>query len=103
MTYTPVTSLNDSAFYMIICKPFRGPELWAEGTLLTYKDVVRWLIEYQTEPKDIHSILRINLATGMAEDVSEEIAEDACDAYVHKNEGRSEDLDDLLRDVRYNR
>jgi len=100
MKYTPVTSLTDSDFYMIVCNPFRGPELWTEGTLLTQKDVIRWLIEYQTEPKDIHSILRINLATGTAEDVSEEIAEDACDAYTHKNEGRSEELDNLLRRVR---
>jgi hypothetical protein len=100
MTYTPVTSLTDSDFYMIVCQPYRDPALWLSETLLTEKEVVRWLIEYQTDPTDIHSILRINLATGTAEDVSEEIAEDACDAYTHKNEGRSEDLDNLLRRVR---
>jgi hypothetical protein len=100
MTYTPITSLTDSDFYMIVCKPYRDPALWLTETILTEKDVVRWLVEAQTKPEDVHSILRISLATGMAEDVSEEIAEDACDAHVHAYECRSEELDNLLRRVR---
>jgi hypothetical protein len=100
MTYTPITSLTDSDFYMIVCNPFRGPELWTEGTLLSQKDVVRWLVEAQTKPEDVHSILRISLATGTAEDVSEEIAEDACNAHVQAYECRSGELDNLLRRVR---
>ena len=104
MSYTELTSMKDQVFYVVVRRPtratIRGKELWMEEQMLNEKDMVRWIAEFQTRPKDIHAILCVDLINGIVEDSTEDIVEQACDYYLHKNGGRDEELEDWLYSVR---
>ena len=104
MSYTELTSMKDQAFYLIVRRPtrslVRGKEIWMEEQMLNEKDMVRWIAEFQTKPRDVHAILCIDLENEIAEDATEDIVEQACEYYLHKNSGRNDDLEDWLYAIR---
>jgi hypothetical protein len=96
--------MKAQSFYLVVRRPtrslVRGKELWMEEQMLNEKDMVRWIAEFQTKPKDIHAILCIDLDNEIAEDATEDIVEQACEYYLHNNSGRNEDLEDWLYSIR---